>query len=129
MKALLWALYLPYYSDILIEVPVGDRFKPDLVALDAKGYPTFWAEAGYFRAEKIRYLVNHYKDTHVALAKWDSYLDPFVGMVMKRATDARRTRPVDLLKFPHDSADRFLDDAGVIRVTLDDIEWVRLAPS
>ena len=39
MKALLWALYLPLYPDLTVEVPVGDRYKPDLVSLDAQGRP------------------------------------------------------------------------------------------
>ena len=46
MKALLWALYLPQYPQATIEVKVGDRYKPDVVALDTRGEPVFWAEAG-----------------------------------------------------------------------------------
>ena len=37
-----------------------------------------------------------------------------------------RTAPFDLLRFPPDSAARFVDDRGQIRLTHDDLEWVRL---
>jgi len=30
-KAFLWALYLPVYPELSVEVPVGGRYKPDLV--------------------------------------------------------------------------------------------------
>ena len=46
MKAFLWALYLPQYDDLAVEIPVGDRYKPDVVSLDAFGQPRFWGEAG-----------------------------------------------------------------------------------
>ena len=39
MKALLWALYLPDYPDLTVEVGVGDRYKPDVVALDSHPPP------------------------------------------------------------------------------------------
>ncbi len=45
MKVLLWALYLPTYPLLRVEVPIGYKYKPDFVALDAGG-PLFWAEAG-----------------------------------------------------------------------------------
>jgi hypothetical protein len=43
MKALLWALYLPAYPELTVEIAVGDRYKPDVVALNARGEPLFWA--------------------------------------------------------------------------------------
>lgn len=47
VKALLWALYLPQYPGLAVEVAAGDRDKPDLVALDGCGALHFWAEAGH----------------------------------------------------------------------------------
>jgi hypothetical protein len=41
MKALLWALYLPEYPELSVEIPVGDRFKPDVVALGPDTQPIF----------------------------------------------------------------------------------------
>jgi hypothetical protein len=46
MKAFLWALYLPKYPDITVEIHVGDRYKPDVVSLDERRQPIFWGESG-----------------------------------------------------------------------------------
>lgn len=127
MKALLWALYLPTYPDLLIEVPIGDRYKPDVVSLDAYGQPVFWAEAGSVGAEKIRSLARRYPDTHFAIAKWDTRLDPFVELVRRAIDDLDRTAPFDLLRFDEDSAERFIGERGTIRISHDDLTWVRLA--
>jgi hypothetical protein len=70
MKAFLWALYLPTYPDLSVEVSIGDKYKPDVVAMDSiRGQPRFWGEAGHVGADKITYLVERYPQTHVALGK------------------------------------------------------------
>ena len=126
MKAFLWALYLPTYPDLTVEIRVGDRYKPDVVALDEEGRPVFWAEAGQVGLEKIRSLLRRYRDTHFAVAKWETRLDPYVELVQDALEGLRRSAPVDLLCFPADSAERFIDEDGHVRVTLDDVEWVRI---
>jgi hypothetical protein len=35
LKALVYALYLPAYPNLAVELPIGDRYRPDLVALGA----------------------------------------------------------------------------------------------
>lgn len=57
MKALLWALYLPQFPTIQIEVAIGDHYKPDLIAQDEKENVLFWGEAGKLKIEKIKKLV------------------------------------------------------------------------
>lgn len=126
MKAFLWALYLPTYPDIAVEVAIGDRYKPDVVALAPDGQPRFWGEAGQVSGAKIRSLTRRYRATHVALAKWDTRLDPLADTVAAALTRARRTAPVDLLCFPADSATRFIDEQGTIHLTHADIAWQRL---
>ncbi len=126
MKALLWALYLPDYPDLAVEVPVGDRYKPDVVALDARGKPRFWGEAGEVSIAKIRSLTRRYRGTHLALARWDGRLEPIAAIVRDATRDLRRQAPVDLLNFPADSADRFIDDDGQIRIGWHAVEWLRL---
>lgn len=130
MKALLWALYLPQYPDLTVEVSIGDRYKPDVVSLDAQGRPRFWGEAGQVSPAKVQALVTRYRDTHLALAKWDALMAPFTEMVDKalRRSAQRgiaRGAPFDLLCFPADSAERFIDARGEIRITHDDLEWRR----
>jgi hypothetical protein len=53
MKAFLWALYLPDYPTLTVEIRIGDRYKPDVVALNEGGKPLFWGEAGQVSMEKV----------------------------------------------------------------------------
>jgi hypothetical protein len=129
MKAFLWALYLPFYLGLSVEMRVGDRFKPDVVALNEAGRPIFWAEAGQVGLEKTRSLLRRYRETHFAIAKWETRLDPYVELVNNALEDLRRSAPVDLLSFPEDSAERFIEKDGHIQLTLGDVVWVRLGES
>ena len=130
MKALLWALYLPQYPDLTVEMAIGDRYKPDVVSLDPQGRPRFWGEAGQVSPAKVQALVARYRETHLALAKWDALMAPFAEMVdraLRRSAQRgiRRRAPFDLLCVPADSAERFVDARGEIRVALDDLAWTR----
>lgn len=126
MKALLWALYLPLYPDLAVEIHIGDRYKPDVVALESDGRPCFWGEAGQVGLDKIRSLARRYRDTHFAIAKWETRLDPYVDLVRDALEGPRRPAPFDLLRFPADSAEHFIDDQGHIHVSHTDLEWERL---
>lgn len=126
MKALLWALYLPAYPNLAVEIPVGDRYRPDVVALDDQGQPHFWGEAGVVSKEKLTALGRRYRATHFALAKWDTPLTPVVGQVHKALRGVERRAPFDILCFPTDSVERFIGDDGIIYLTHDDLEWERL---
>lgn len=128
MKAFLWALYLPDYPNLRVEVSVGEKYKPDVVTMDPiRGRPRFWGEAGHVSTDKITYLVQQYPHTHFALGKWATSLDPFVGMVEDAMADAPRAAPFDLIRFPDDSAERFLDANGRITIAHDVLDWRRLS--
>jgi hypothetical protein len=127
MKALLWALYLPSYPDVAVEIPIGDRYKPDLVQLDESGNPVFWGEAGDIRKAKIRSLVRRYRETHFAMGKWNTNLEPFIPIVSDAISGIRRTAPFDIICFPEDSAERFLAPDGTLQISFDDVRWVRLS--
>jgi hypothetical protein len=126
MKAFLWALYLPTYTDLTVEIRIGDRYKPDVVALGDEGRPIFWGEAGQVGLEKIRSLLRRYRDTHFAIAKWETRLNPYVELVDDMLGDLHRSAPVDLLCFTEDSAERFIDERGNIQLNFNELEWVRL---
>ena len=125
MKALLWAIYLPDYPRLGIEIAIEKRYKPDLVELDDNGAPRFWGEAGKVGVKKMRTLVQHYRHTHIAFAKWDSRLTPFEKIINKAQVDRQRTAPVDLISFPGDSENRFIDAGGRIEVRLRDVAHFR----
>ncbi len=127
MKAFLWALFLPDYPKIAVEVPIGDRYKPDLVALDAEGRPVFWAESGKVGAEKLTSLLRRYRDTHFAMTKWATSLHPYEESVRRALADAPRSAPFDLIAFPADSAERFIAGDGSVHVARHQLDWRRLA--
>lgn len=127
MKAFLWALYLPAYPDLSVEVSIGDRYKPDVVALDPFSRPVFWGEAGQVGADKIHSLARRYRQTHLAIAKWDMALDPLQTIVESALADLNRSAPFDLIQFPPDSVDRFIDDRNDIHLTHEALNWTRLS--
>jgi len=126
MKALTWALYSFEYPAMKVEVPIGSRYKPDLVQLDSRGAPQFWGESGRVGIRKMQRLVRHYRATHFAFAKWDMDLLP-LRRIMEKCLPAGRHAAVDLLSFPADSAERFIDDSGRIEVHLEDVPHLRFA--
>lgn len=126
MKAFLWALYLPEFPDLTVEVPIGDRYKPDVVSVDERGEPRFWGESGEVNRKKISSLVRRFRHTHFAIAKWATRLDPHVAAVGEALDGFRRTAPFDLISFPDDSDTRFIDGRGRIHLTHDDVVWTRL---
>lgn len=126
MKAFLWALYLPWFPNLSVEIGIGGRYKPDVVALDPKGDPLFWGEAGHIGRDKVRALLRRYESVHFAIAKWKSPLKPFESMIRSALKGIRRESPVDLLRFPEDSVNRFIDETGTIQLSHDDLEWKRM---
>ncbi len=128
MKAFLWALYLPEYPGLTVEVRVGDRYKPDVVAVDSEGTPSFWGESGKVGLGKLRSLVKRYPTTHFAIAKWEGRLSTIVGSLKGILDAPNRAAPFDVLVFSADSAERFIGDRGRISVSFEDIEWRRFEP-
>ncbi len=126
MKALLWALYLPQYPDLAVEIRIGDKYKPDVVQLDSRGGPVFWGEAGAVGADKIKSLGRRFRGTHFAMAKWDTRLDPFEALVRKSLDGITRSAPFDLIRVPEDAAERFFAEDGTVAVSFEDLEWRRL---
>jgi hypothetical protein len=67
MKALGYAMFAPEYPGLEIELPVGLRYKPDLVALNdgGAGGPRagarflFWGECGMVSMRKVAWLLKH----------------------------------------------------------------------
>lgn len=138
MKAFLWALYLPEYPHISVEVRIGDRYKPDVIAYAGQEIapagvftvqqdPLFWGEAGQVGRDKIDSIVSRYPDTHFAIAKWHTRLDPLEKLVRSALDGVKRTAPFDLITFAPDSYTRFIDDSGNITIHHDDLTWIRLA--
>lgn len=132
MKAFLWALYLPQYPTATIEVSIGDRYKPDVIAMPTQEdifrvqtQPLFWGEAGQTGKDKIQSIVKRFPNTHFALAKWDSRLKPYEDIIAPILKGAKRNAPFDLLNFPEGS-EAFVDEDGNITIRFEDIEKISL---
>lgn len=128
MKAFLWALYLPQYPDLTVEIRIGDRYKPDVVQMEIDRFgerrPVFWGEAGQISVKKIESLARRFRETHFAIGKWETTLAPYVAIVQEATSKLERSAPFDLIRFPGDSASRFIDCDGVIHITFEDVERV-----
>jgi hypothetical protein len=132
MKALIWALYLPDYPTASIEIRIGDKYKPDVVAFaetlniyQVNQHPTFWGEAGQTGREKIQSIVRRFPDTHFAMGKWDLPLSAYVDIVSDALKNVKRNAPFDLIRF-NPGIEESIDDDGNITITFDDVEWIRL---
>ena len=129
MKALLWALYMPDYSNISIEIRIGDKYKPDVVAFEdgaeLRGSPPiFWGEAGQVGSDKIKSIARRYRETHFAVAKWNTNLHHFSTHLGELLDGIKRDAPFDLISFPEKTVE-CIDDDGNIHITFDDVEWIR----
>src|SRR5687768_12586098 len=77
MKALGYAMFVPRYPGLEIELPVGLRYKPDLVALNDGdgGRPRagarflFWGECGMVSMRKVAWLLKHGDTERLVLFK------------------------------------------------------------
>ncbi len=127
MKAFIWALYLPQYPDLRVEVSIGERFKPDVVQLQ-NGTPIFWGEAGAVSKQKIRKLVRKFRGTHFAMGKWGKDLRPFEAMVQQELRGVGRSAPIELICFAENSAEKFIAPNGEITITFADLQLKMLKP-
>ena len=124
-KAFLWALFLPGYPDLSVEIRIGDRYKPDLVQTSENGVPVFWGEAGRVSQRKVHYLVNRFRSTHLVFAKWNMSLEPIYRMIKKETVSVARSAPVDLISFPAEGDERFISPDGTIRIGFKDVHRLR----
>lgn len=69
MKALGFAMFVEKYPTLEIEVKVGLRYKPDLIARGEKGDFLFWGECGANSLRKTNWLLKHTRTRKLALFK------------------------------------------------------------
>ncbi len=124
-KAFIWALYLPDYPFLSVEIKARNRYKPDVVQFDDEKEPVFWGEAGQVRLRKIRTLLRRYRSTHLVFAKWQINLEPFRRILEKETAGRRRSAPVDLISIPEDGDERFIRRDGTIRISFKNVSRLR----
>lgn len=69
MKALGYAMYARDYPNLEIEIRVGLRYKPDLIALGADGDFAFWGECGQNSIRKTHWILKHTRTEKMVLFK------------------------------------------------------------
>lgn len=69
MKALGFAMFSRKYQTLEIEVRVGLRYKPDLIARNAAGEFLFWGECGANSLRKTAWLLKHTRTQKLVLFK------------------------------------------------------------
>ena len=77
MKALGYAMFAPEYPNLEVELPVGLRYKPDLVSLNDAGGGApragarflFWGECGMVSMRKVAWLLKHGDTERLVLFK------------------------------------------------------------
>jgi hypothetical protein len=69
MKALGFAMFSGKYPTLEIEVKVGLRYKPDLIAQNAAGDFLLWGECGANSLRKTTWLLKHTRTEKLALFK------------------------------------------------------------
>ncbi len=125
LKALVFALFVPDYPDLVVEPPRAERYRPDVAAFAADGTPTFWAECGETGRDKLAWLLKHRPATHLVLARQGVALEPWQALVRDLADGIRRSAPVELVLVPP-HADRFVRPDGAVVVGRSDVTIVGL---
>jgi hypothetical protein len=115
MKALGYAMFVGEYPGLAIELRVGLRYKPDLVALsEGGGRPgarfRFWGECGMVSMRKVAWLLKHGDTERLVLFK----IDWGITALVRELRDAVEPRyRVDgrllLVNFSADIAERSAD--------------------
>ena len=96
-KAFIWALFLPDYPHLAVEIKGDGRYKPDLVQFGDNGEPVFWGEAGQVGLKKMKDLVQRYRNTHLVFAKWQLYF--LSGCVMHFLLLKKATKLATIVPF------------------------------
>ena len=79
MKALGYAMFSGKYPQMEIEMKVGLRYKPDLIAVgEAKGDFDFWGECGANSLRKTVWILKRTRTKKLVLFKIDINADQFV---------------------------------------------------
>ena len=69
MKALGYAMFAGKYPHLEIELKVGLRYKPDLIAFKTAGDFDFWGECGANSLRKTNWILKHTRTRQLALFK------------------------------------------------------------
>ena len=81
MKALGYAMFAPVYPNLEIEIRVGLRYKPDLIAAGADGTFAFWGECGQNSIRKTHWILKHTRTEKMVLFKIGANVSQLVKQI------------------------------------------------
>jgi hypothetical protein len=91
MKSLGYAMFADEYPTLEIEIKVGLRYKPDLVARNSDGEFLFWGEAGANSMRKTAWLLKHTRLHKLVLFKIGQNVNQLIEQI--RAEIPAKYRP------------------------------------
>jgi hypothetical protein len=103
MKALAYSIFVREHPDLQIEVKVGLRYKPDLIAIAWDGTFDLWVECGMISITKTAWLAKHTTAGRIVICKIDLNADQFVKQL--RTAISSKYRPagrISILNFVSD---------------------------
>lgn len=78
MKALGYAMFVEQYPNLQIEIDLGLRYKPDLLAFDENGEINFWGECGQNSLRKTLWILKHTRTRKFVLFKIGFQVESFL---------------------------------------------------
>lgn len=69
MKALAYAMFVEQYPNLEIEIKIGLRYKPDLIAVKSADEYAFWGECGQNSIRKTNWILKHTRTAELVLFK------------------------------------------------------------
>lgn len=91
MKALGYAMFIEKYPQMEIEVKIGLRYKPDLIARRGDGGFDFWGECGQNSIRKTHWILKHTRTRKFVLFKIGQTVEQLIEQL--RAEIPAKYRP------------------------------------
>lgn len=114
MKALGFVMFVDEFPNLEIEVKVGLRYKPDLVAQNERGEFIFWGECGANSVRKTVWLLKHARVEKLVLFKIGQNVRQLIEQLREEIAPRYRVNgKLSLINFNSDivhlTADRKID--------------------
>jgi hypothetical protein len=95
MKALAYSIFVREHPRLQIEVKVGLRYKPDLIAVAEDGTFDLWVECGMISITKTAWLAKHTTARRIVICKIDLNADQLIKQL--RTDISPKYRPAERL--------------------------------
>lgn len=102
MKALGYAMFVGEYPNLEIEMRVGLRYKPDLIALDEENNFSFWGECGQNSIRKTHWILKHTRTKEMVLFKISANIEQLIKQIRQEIPEKYRPNGrLRLINFCH----------------------------